>query len=373
MSKIKCIHCGGILSVDKKILPNDVNSKTGTGKMHEFLVCHKCRQMWDLSEKNPYITEKRKAGNLLVDFCAGLSTFIGLIYIFKNPVILALIILFWLIFYTLWDFSVKNDLRVDNDGLQKRMLLFLVMLMTMSFAIMINDENNDKSEDTTLQSTNAEQSNNENQDAINGVSSSEIHDEPQTEITTSNDVYTNIANELNPNIAQQFVDILNNGIGFTETSYISKEDGMNLFYINANGHKVAATLYDDEIYQIFIPNSNHTFYEDGQVKLTYEQYSDSVIPQADMSYYYAMVQEFIESNLKNPSSAKFPSQSEITYQKKGNIVAINGYVDAKNSFDAKIRTEYIVEMEVIDKESFSYNVIYFKIGDDEYGTWQNLK
>ena len=76
---------------------------------------------------------------------------------------------------------------------------------------------------------------------------------------------------------------------------------------------------------------------------------------------WLVTEEYVESQLKNPSSAKFPSyylSSDITYSKSGNNVTVKSYVDAENSFGGTVRTYFTIVIEIKDGKnrvvSFAY-------------------
>jgi hypothetical protein len=73
----------------------------------------------------------------------------------------------------------------------------------------------------------------------------------------------------------------------------------------------------------------------------------------------AMAKEFVKERLKSPSSASFPwSYDEYTVTKDiDGRWRVSGYVDAVNSFNAKIRTSFLVEMRQ-DGESWRPTSIY---------------
>ena len=102
----------------------------------------------------------------------------------------------------------------------------------------------------------------------------------------------------------------------------------------------------------------------------------SSIDQYDAIYYMQIAEEIVKGNLKDPRSAKFPSivtnSSEIGMQKKGDIVGVQSYVDATNSFGAKVRTKWLVEFEVVDLSKYSYKTVYIKIGDSTAGEYVDL-
>lgn len=57
---------------------------------------------------------------------------------------------------------------------------------------------------------------------------------------------------------------------------------------------------------------------------------------------YSMVQGWVEDRLKAPSTAEFPGgkYEEHTMQTTENVFRVSSYVDAENSFGAKIRTRF---------------------------------
>ena len=70
--------------------------------------------------------------------------------------------------------------------------------------------------------------------------------------------------------------------------------------------------------------------------MTVEELKNRTINHNDMSPYYMMAKNIVESGLKSPRSAKFPSivtrPEEIAMSKNGDIIAVQSYVDAENSF-----------------------------------------
>lgn len=177
---------------------------------------------------------------------------------------------------------------------------------------------------------------------------------------------------LDRSVAEKAYDILKNQIGFSELEYEGQPSaGLTNYEIYADSRLIMMTASDD-VYRIFIPNGKTVFYEKGEVKTTASEFSDKLINQYDATSYYIIAKEIVKNNLKSPKGASFPSQSEIMFQKKGNLVAAKGYVDAKNSFNAKVRGEWIVEFEVIDLQNFSYNTIFINIDGTTSGEFVSL-
>ena len=59
---------------------------------------------------------------------------------------------------------------------------------------------------------------------------------------------------------------------------------------------------------------------------------------------YYMAKQFIEKQLKVPSTAEYQEYSEDMVEVSGNVYKVTMYVDAENSFGAKVRTHFIVQM-----------------------------
>lgn len=194
----------------------------------------------------------------------------------------------------------------------------------------------------------------------------EKEEEVEKEEKIEDQFLTDLKSVLDENIANKAYDILKNQIGFSELEYKEKIEGLTNYEINADGYGVIITASDD-VYKIFIPNSSHVFYEDGEVKKTYKEFKDGIIDSAEMPYYYSIAQIIIEQCLKSPKSANFPWSDKISYQKKENLVAIKGYVDAENSFGVDIRSNYIVQFYVHDLENLIYETTYIEIDGEKMG------
>jgi hypothetical protein len=62
---------------------------------------------------------------------------------------------------------------------------------------------------------------------------------------------------------------------------------------------------------------------------------------------YVMAQEFVKRQLKAPATASFPwrTDADVKVTAIANCrLLVNGYVDAENSFGAKLRSPFIVEL-----------------------------
>lgn len=204
-----------------------------------------------------------------------------------------------------------------------------------------------------------------------------VKTEKKEEPKKHNKVVTSFMNDgLDEKVAVKAYNILKKKIGFKKIEYDKKVDGVDMYYVNADGYDVAITA-SDNVYRIFIPESDYVFYEDGKVKLTAKRLGEITYDSSEASHYYIMAQEIIKNSLKNPSGAKFPSQvfspEDIVIAKDGDLVAVKSYVDATNGFGAKVRTEWVVQFMVVDLDNFLCDPNYIKIGDDSAGEYKKMK
>lgn len=85
--------------------------------------------------------------------------------------------------------------------------------------------------------------------------------------------------------------------------------------------------------------------------------------------------DVVDQVLKAPSTAEYPGSwydplNGWGMQKKNNIVTVSSYVDAENSFGAKLRTTFIIQFKMNDDGSGS--LTYFKFGNKVVkGTYNN--
>lgn len=186
-----------------------------------------------------------------------------------------------------------------------------------------------------------------------------------TEDFTEDKLLTDLKGILSEEVANKTYDILVNQIGFQNVEYIGKNSvGTTNYDFTSEKYNFTVTASDD-VYRIFQPSSGFVFYEDGQIKNTVSSVESKKIDNNDKAAYYYIAQMIVESGLKNPGSSDFPSivtrPEEIAMSKKDNIVAVQSWVEAKNSFNAKIRSQWIAEFSIIDLETYSYEPIYLNI------------
>ncbi len=82
----------------------------------------------------------------------------------------------------------------------------------------------------------------------------------------------------------------------------------------------------------------------------------------DDSSAYMMSQEFVKRRLKAPATAEFPSTSNATISGGPECkFSIDSYVDAQNSFGAKIRNSYHAEVQY-DKAGKDWKLLLLNMG-----------
>lgn len=103
-----------------------------------------------------------------------------------------------------------------------------------------------------------------------------------------------------------------------------------------------------------------------------DEYIESKVD--DEIVFYAFAQEVVEGLLKDPDSAKFPSlaSGDVAVDRYDSLVVVQGYVTANNSFGAKTREYYYLQLVVqYNNNGWSYLPAYIKMGDQESGEYIN--
>jgi hypothetical protein len=178
---------------------------------------------------------------------------------------------------------------------------------------------------------------------------------------------------LKEDTASNLYDVLTSEIGFSDITYVSKSDySDSVLIINADEYELTANLDDDEIYKIKC--GSFILYDDLTVTMDKQGVLDRII--TDSVSYYSIAKEIVKSSLKSPKSADFPSivwsPDEIAMQRNGDMVAVQSYVDAQNSFGAEIRSKFLVEFQVIDIDTYNYLPIYIDIDGETSGEFIDL-
>lgn len=176
---------------------------------------------------------------------------------------------------------------------------------------------------------------------------------------------------VNKKTAEALYNFLQNNLGFSEIKFIEKNSvGDIIFDINADDYLLRVTLDDDSIYSIDC--GGYKLYDGEKVLMDKNGLLDREID--NESAYYNIAKEIVESALKAPSTAEFPSifSDDIKMQRNKDIVAVQSYVDSQNSFGAMIRSEWIVQFKVINISTYSYEIIYANIDGNVYGEFLEM-
>ena len=78
-------------------------------------------------------------------------------------------------------------------------------------------------------------------------------------------------------------------------------------------------------------------------------------------------ENIIEGVLKSPTTAQFCKSNEYTVgiNREAGLALVGGYVDSQNGFGAMIRTEFVLEFDISNPDS--YKLVFAKLGEETYG------
>ena len=192
----------------------------------------------------------------------------------------------------------------------------------------------------------------------------------QNTLTQEEQFLSDSSDYIDENISKKLYSILLNELGFTEIEFIGLNSGDSVWDIYCDDMSILAVASDD-VYRIW--DGNYTFYEEGTVLMTKQQMENTLVKDENKTSYYAIAQDIVMKYLKNSESASFPwGTDEIGFEKNGDVVAVQGYVDATNSFGGQVRSWWTVEFKLIDLDALSYEVQYVNIDGQTYGTHTEL-
>ena len=176
---------------------------------------------------------------------------------------------------------------------------------------------------------------------------------------------------LSADIANKLYTIITSDLGFEKVEFIGKDDvGDSVWDVYCDDISVLVVA-SDEVYRVW--SGDYTFYEEGTVVMTKQQMNEKLVKDEDRTSYYVIAQDIVMQYLKNPSSAKFPwGTDEIGFAKSGNVIAVQGYVDATNSFGGQVRSQWTVEFRVTDLAALSYEILYVNVDGQSSGTYIEL-
>ena len=176
---------------------------------------------------------------------------------------------------------------------------------------------------------------------------------------------------LSADIANKLYTIITSDLGFEKVEFVGKDNvGDSVWNVYCDDISVLVVASDD-VYRIW--SGDYTFYEEGTVVTTKQQMNETFVKDEDRTSYYVIAQDIVMQYLKNPTSAKFPwGTDEIGFAKSGNVIAVQGYVDATNSFGGQVRSQWTVEFRVTDLAALSYEILYVNVDGQSSGTYIEL-
>lgn len=140
--------------------------------------------------------------------------------------------------------------------------------------------------------------------------------------------------------------------------------------VSTTGYRLMVTADEGGIYRVIC--GDYTLYDGESIKYTCDDLAQRDVSK-DRAAYVVIAQEIVSGVLKAPSTAEFQNSWDMAVARNGNLVAVQGYVDSQNGFGAMIRSDFVVEFNVIDIGSFSYETQYIRIGDEESGEFIDLE
>lgn len=354
---IACPHCGCPVekSVGKERLQTIKNinehmvqcKNCGTWNfvgVHECKECHKAITGYDYIHTNQQISDISPVTNKKEPFYSKTWFVVLMFCCWCFPVGL----------FLMWKYKKFNK--------NARIVISVIFAVTFLFALIASPETQES--ESTYESNVVQET----------VSVEETTEEIVEETKSKEALFidTLLANkDVTENAAIETYRILTDELGFTSLTISSNISG-TLFDVNADDYKLRITV-SDKLYMVICGDYN--LYEDDTVKYTKQDLENRSID-GNETYYYTIAQEIIRNSLKSPKSADFPSivfhPEEIKMQRNGDLVAVQSYVDAQNSFGAIIRSKYVVEFMVIDLKSFVYETVYINLDGEEAGEFIKL-
>lgn len=176
---------------------------------------------------------------------------------------------------------------------------------------------------------------------------------------------------LSENCANSLYDFLYTDLCAQNIQFAGKNDvGSINWDISTTDYRLMVTADEDGIYRVIC--GGYTLYDGETVHYTCDDLAQRDVSE-NRAAYVVIAQEIVSGVLKSPSTAEFQNSLEMGVARNGNLVVVQGYVDSQNGFGAMIRSDFIVEFNVIDISSFSYETQYIRIGDEEAGEYIDLE
>ena len=114
-------------------------------------------------------------------------------------------------------------------------------------------------------------------------------------------------------------------------------EGEKIYRLETKEAKNIALYLNGDMDVYTIRYSDHDLYKDGAKVATLQDY---ILTSKEATNLMIECEEKVKETLKSPSTAKFPNITEWGFKKEKNILTVQGYVDAQNSFGAELRSKF---------------------------------
>jgi hypothetical protein len=158
------------------------------------------------------------------------------------------------------------------------------------------------------------------------------------------------------------IDAVLNDCGITDVVSFEHDELLDNAHVDGEtGYRIATKNADNIILYLLadkavsqIRYGDYDLYVNGSKVATLEDYTVSM---DDVNKYQYICQEKVKEILKSPSKAKFPNYTEWGFGKEKNIMTVQGYVDAQNSFGAETRSkfQFIIDTDTNTIQSFIFD------------------
>lgn len=158
------------------------------------------------------------------------------------------------------------------------------------------------------------------------------------------------------------IDAVLNDCGITDVVSFEHDELLDNAHVDGEtGYRIATKNADNIILYLLADKSvsqirygDYDLYVNGSKVATLEDYTVSM---DDVNKYQYICQEKVKEILKSPSTAKFPNYTEWGFGKEKNIMTVQGYVDAQNSFGAETRSkiQFIIDTDTNTIQSFIFD------------------
>lgn len=146
-----------------------------------------------------------------------------------------------------------------------------------------------------------------------------------------------ISLEQSKNAQKIFKDIGIEKIDEVKADDLLNHDEMKGFRVKSGGLNLVSYFINGNLSQVKF--ADNLLYKDGKLLASIKDYTLSIKEQSDLQF---KCQEGVKSILKTPSTAVFPNILEWKFNKNKERIIVQSYVEAQNSFGAKIRSTFQV-------------------------------